>query len=279
MKKIVCGLLVIVCSLSVSVFAGTNTDNDQSIFKKARNSFEQKKYVESIEEYNKIPQTSDRYFLALEEKAWAHLQLDQYDKALAHTRTLTSSALTGLVGTEPFLLQALIQLKICDYVGVFQTLKDFKKYKRTQIEAIQSLAKTKQNGVSRKTLETWITNTEDWKQLGPALSQMPQLFYHDKIMLSAAKSKNMKALEDRLQKLAITENNENYRILQKLNLIEVESIQRVHIASEFNRKQGETIEKSSNDLVFKDSNEVWIDELDSYQATVNRCKKKSGRTM
>lgn len=236
----------------------------------ARKLFEQKKFAEAIQEYNKISQKSDRYFLAVEEKAWSHLHLDQFDKALGEVRTLTSPALTGLVGTEPFLLQALTQLKICDYVGVFQTLKDFKATKKDQVAAVQEIAKKKRNAVSRQTLDQWVLNIQDWKKLGPALALMPQLFYHDVIMVRAAKAKNFIALENRLQELAIIENNENFRILQKLNLIEVESMQRVHIATEFDRKQGETIEKDKSDLVFEDSSEVWLDELDSYQATINR---------
>ncbi len=254
-------------------------ESEQQIFKKARQLFEKKQFAESISEYNKITQGSDRYLLAVEEKSWAHLHLDQYDKALAGARTLTSPALSGLVGTEPYLLQAIAQLKICDYVAVFQTIKDFKQHKRAQVEAIQKIAKERRNTVSRQVLDQWILNPEDWKKLGPNLAQMPQLFYHDKEMLKSAKAKNFVAMEKRLQELAVFENNENYRILQKLNLIEVESIQRVHIASEFDRKQGETIEKGKDDLVFEDSDEIWLDELDSYQATVNRCKQKSGRTM
>lgn len=270
--------------LSSTVFAqeaglAAASSTEKQIFSTARSLFEQKKFAEALNEYNRIPRSSDRYLLAVEEKAWSHMHLDQYDKALAEARTLTSPALSGLVSTEPFLLQALAQLKICDYVGVFSTLKEFKTLKKAQVESIQQIAKNKRNSVSRQTLEQWIQNTDDWKKLGPALSQMPQLFYHDVVMLRAAKAKNFIALENRLQELAVLENNENYRIIQKLNLIEVESVQRVHIASEFDRKQGETIEKGSHDLVFKDSKEVWLDELDSYQATVNRCKKKSGRTM
>ncbi len=284
MIKKIAALTISTMMLSSTVFAqnaglAAMSSTEKQIFTNARSLFEQKKFAEALVEYNKIPRSSDRYLLAVEEKAWSHMHLDQYDKALGEARTLTSPALSGLVGTEPHLLQALAQLKICDYVGVFNTLKDFKANKRVQIEAIQQIAKNKRNSVSRQTLDAWVQNIEDWKKLGPALSQMPQLFYHDVVMIRAAKVKNFIALENRLQELAVLENNENYRILQKLNLIEVESVQRVHIATQFDRKQGETIEKGEHDLVFKDSNEVWLDELDSYQATVNRCKKKSGRTM
>jgi hypothetical protein len=98
-------------------------------------------------------------------------------------------------------------------------------------------------------------------------------------MLRAAKIKSVPAMEKRLQELAKVENDENYRILQKLNLIEVESIQRVHMESKFTHVQGQ-VQPGKDDLVFEDDkNDVWLDELNSYQAKVSRCAKKSGRTM
>lgn len=275
MKNVLLSLLLILTASTSWADQG-----EQKILSNARKLFEQKNFNEALNEYQKIPNKSDRYLIVLEEKAWTYIHLNQYDKALAASRTLTSPALSGLTTTEPFLLKALIQLKICDYVGVFQTLKEFKTQKRDQIIAIQEIAKTRQNSISRSTLEKWMANTEDWKSLGPALAKMPQLFYHDKGMLAAAKNKSISQMERRLQELAVFENNENHRILQKLNLIEVEGVQRVHIASQFNQKQGETLDKSEDDLVFKDSkDDVWLDELDSYQATIDRCQKKSGRTM
>ena len=150
---------------------------------------------------------------------------------------------------------------------------------RVQIEAIQQIAKNGRNAVSHATLEKWMQKPEDWKAIGPFLPQMPQLFFHDEIMLRAAAAKNMPAMEHRLQELAKIDNNENYRILQKLNLVEVESIQRVHMESKFTGTQG-GVKPGTDDLVFDDNkNDVWVDELNSYQAKVSLCQKKSGRTM
>jgi len=275
MKKCL-GLLILILSFSRLAVA---EDSDKATLSKARDLFEKKQFNEAILEYNKIPKSSDRWLLAIEEKAWAYMHLEQYDKAWAEARTLTSPALTGLTTTEPFLLRALTELKMCDYLAVFQTLKDFKQLKRMQIEAIQQLAKNGRNAVSHATLEKWMQKPEDWKAIGPFLPQMPQLFFHDEIMLRAAAAKNMPAMERRLQELAKTDNNENYRILQKLNLVEVESIQRVHMESKFTGTQG-GVKPSKDDLVFDDNkNDVWVDELNSYQAKVSLCQKKSGRTM
>lgn len=276
MKNLITGILIIL----FSVTAMAKGSSEQQTLSKARKLFEQKNFKEALVEYEKITTQSDRYLMVLEEKAWTYIHLDQMNKALAASRTLTSPALSGLTTTEPFLLRALVQLKLCDYLGVFQTLKDFRTQKREQVVAIQEIAQKQRNSISRQTLEQWIKDTSNWKALGPNLAKMPQLFYTDSLMLAAAKAKNMSRLEKRLQQLAVVENNENHRILQKLNLIEVEGVQRVHIASQFNNKQGESLDKSDDDLVFKDSkDDVWLDELDSYQATVDRCEKKSGRTM
>lgn len=275
MMKRICFVFL---SLTISV-ASAMADTEQESFSKARALFEQKKFNEAIAIYDKIPVKSDRWLLAVEEKAWAYMRLDQYDKAIAEARTLTSPALNALTGTEPYLLKALIELKSCDYVAVFNTLKDFKSRKRSQIDAIQTLSKTGSNAVSGAVLDVWMQNPSDWKVLGANIGLMPQLFYKDVIMLRAADAKNKSAMTKRLKELAVVENNENFRILQKLNLIEVESVQRVHIATQFNAKQGEKIERGEHDLVFDDTDEVWLDEIGSYQATINRCQKKSGRTM
>lgn len=254
--------------------------SEKQLLSSARKNFEQKKFEEALKDYEQIPASSDRYLLVLEEKAWTYIHLDQMNKALAAARTLTSPALNGLTSIEPFLLRSLVLLKICDYVGVFQTLKDFKTQKKEQIIEIQNLAQNGVNSISQGALQQWMNNPEDWKSLKTQLGKLPQLFYHDKIMLQAAHKKDIVRLKKRLQELAIVENNENHRILQKLNLIEIESVQRVHIATQFNDRQGKTLDKSQDDLVFKDSrDDVWLDELDSYQATIDRCEKKSGRTM
>ena len=100
-------------------------------------------------------------------------------------------------------MRALVQLKICDYVGVFQTLKDFRAQKKAQIVAIQEIAQQGRNSVSQRTLEKWSQNTSDWKSLGPSLAQMPQLFYLDKPLINAAKEKNMAKMEKRLKELAV----------------------------------------------------------------------------
>ncbi len=276
MKTLITSVLLIL----FSVTALAKGSSEQQTLSKARKLFEQKNFKEALVEYDKIITQSDRYLMVLEEKAWTYIHLDQMNKALAASRTLTSPALSGLTTTEPFLLRALVQLKLCDYLGVFQTLKDFRTQKREQVVAIQEIAQKQRNSISRQILEQWMKDTANWKSLGPNLAKMPQLFYTDSFMLAAAKAKSLSRLEKRLQQLAVVENNENHRILQKLNLIEVEGVQRVHIATQFNNKQGETLDKSDDDLVFKDSkDDIWLDELDSYQATVDRCEKKSGRTM
>lgn len=274
MKNLFCVLFSLIAFVS-----SAHAESEQATFSKARKLFADKKFTQALDLYNQIPVKSDRWLLAVEERAWTQMHLNNYDKALADARTLTNPALTAITGTEPFLLKALVELSICDYVAVFKTLKEFKLQKREQVTQIQDLAKKGVNNVSQATLEKWMLNVDDIKALGSNINFMPQLFYKDKIMVTAAKAKSMSTMQKRLKELATIENNENYRIVQKLNLIEVESIQRVHMLSKFDAKQGEKIERSKDDLVFKDSEEVWLDEIGSYQATINRCTKKSGRTM
>jgi hypothetical protein len=253
--------------------------DEQKIMREARTSFENKKFEQAVSLYAKIPTSSDRWFLAVEEKAWAYMRMDQYDKALAELKTLTSPVFAGLVGTEPFLMKALIYLRSCDYVGVFDSLKEFKTLKKNQLAAIQNLAKTGANEASGAAMQKWMQNPDDWRKLGPDLNSLPLLFFHDREMLRLAKSKDLGGLQRRLQDLAKVDQADNFRVVQKLNLIEIEAIQRVHLATKFDRVQGAKVERDADDLVFKDDGDVWIDELNSYRAQLDRCERKSGRTL
>lgn len=277
MIRLILSTLFAMTILSGSAFA---LSEEQVVFTQARTLFEQQKYEDAIKLYDRVPAKSDRWLLAVEEKAWAHIQLKQYDKAIALAHTLTSPAFNAMTSTEVYLLRALVELKLCDYQAVFRTLKTFKVQKRSQVESLQKLAKTGRNEFSGEALTKWIENANKWQQMGPLLAHMPQLFFRDEKMVDAAAHRDMNGMTKRLQELAKMDHNENYRTLQKMNLIEIEAVQRAHIETKLADKQGEPGDRSDDELVFKHSNnDQWLDEVNSYEATVNRCQKKSGRTM
>lgn len=102
-------------------------------------------------------------------------------------------------------------------------------------------------------------------------------------MLTGRESaKAMTRLQKRLQVLARRENDENFKMLQKLNLIEVETIQRVHAdlhADPNTYKKGQFADINQDQLEFPDDGNPWMDELDKYQTRVNSCPRNVRRKM
>ena len=89
-------------------------------------------------------------------------------------------------------------------------------------------------------------------------------------------------LQERVKALAQTETDENFKIVQKLNLIEIETIQRIHADRELDKNsytKGKFKQASVDDMVFPDDGQPWMDELDKYQVRVNSCPQDLRRKM
>ncbi len=89
---------------------------------------------------------------------------------------------------------------------------------------------------------------------------------------------NESQIEKRVQVLAKIEADEVARILQKMHLLEAEAVQRVHYPFKLAKNEVKKDKKNSTDqLVFKANDEVWIDELNNYQANIKNCRPFLGR--
>ena len=120
---------------------GTRTDRE--LLKSARVLFEKKQYEQAMALYVQIPQASDYWVEALEERAWTHVHLKEHDQALANLKTLLAPPVKSEIGAEPYLLSTLIQLRLCNYNELFKVMKRFKEDIRPRHEAMQALAKTR----------------------------------------------------------------------------------------------------------------------------------------
>ncbi len=80
----------------------------------------------AIKYYEKVPDSSDYWFEAQEEKGWAYLRKGQTQDTIAITQSLNHSSVVWLSGPEASFLRSLAQLKVCDYKGVVKTLENFK---------------------------------------------------------------------------------------------------------------------------------------------------------
>jgi hypothetical protein len=283
----------------------------------ARKMFEKGDFKKALTRYDQVEKGSDLWLEAVEEKGWSHYRQNDVQKALAQTKTLLSPTFLPIVGAEPFFLQSLSLLKICDYKGILETHKLFKETQKPRLTDIQKLA----DGGTNQALQDLALKADRFPleitEVGKEATQLPRLFYRDvvvqksllrmkmaeegiPVLTDAAGGKyrtlaqktilrlrknaeNAKAnLKARISKLAAIENEENFKILQKLNLIEVETIQRVHIDQKLDQNtysQGKFAKTDNEHLVFPDDGSPWIDELDKYQVQVKACPQNLRRKM
>ncbi|MBX2988664.1 MAG: hypothetical protein KF802_12275 [Bdellovibrionaceae bacterium] len=291
--------------------------DEKSAMLKARTLFEQRKYDAAIAQYNRIPKSSDSWLEAVEEKGWSYLRKDDVQGALAQTKTLLSPAFRAVVGSEPFFLQSLAHLKICDYKGSLETLTTFSESQKARIDDIQKLAASGHNEALQNVIDKADAFPLSFHDVGENAKTLPRLFYRDVsvqkyilrikmaeagvpvIQEALASSKDRllqtillrleknaanarELLRDRMKKLAQNETNENFRMVQKLNLIKVEVTQRVHTDQGLDKNsfaRGRFNEAGEDDLIFADDGRPWIDELDKYQVKVNSCPQNIRRKM
>ncbi|WP_374001149.1 hypothetical protein [Bdellovibrio bacteriovorus] len=279
--------------------------------KKARLAFSKGQFDESLKLYNQIPKGSDYWFEAIEEKGWAYFRKNDAEKALAQTKTLISPQFGEVVNSEAYFLRSLTQLKICDYKGVFETHEAFKERQKNRVLEVQKLAETGMNESFAKVLSRTVNFPLKASDVAESLLTLPVLYYKDldlqKEMLrfkvsekalailkdrntqptlqsqvSKIQQESFAKLKNRMKQLAKDESEANFRIVQKLNLIEVEAIHRIHtdmkLAQELYSK-GDFNKTGEDQLVFMDDGRPWIDELDKYDVAAKTCPQNIRRKM
>lgn len=284
---------------------------NKEALKKARLQFGKGAFVEAISSYNLIPRANTYWLSAVEEKGWSYFRQENYEKALAQTKTLLAPQFAEIANAEAYLLQSLTQLKICDYKGVFETHTVFKEKQKTRILEVQNLAKSGWN----EALETLLKKADKLpltlEDMGDAVQHLPLMIFKDvefqkQILryktseaaiasavvdskynslinnLEKFKDNSLSSLKKRVQALAQNETDKNFKIIQKLNLVEVEAIQRIHTdmnLSEDAYKKGKFQTVADDKLIFIDDGKPWIDELDKFEVTAKTCIKGIRRKM
>lgn len=134
----------------------------------------QKGYLDaSIDYYEKIPKKSQYWFVAREEQGWAFLRKAEPQNAMAISKTLVNDSFLGEVGPEAHYLQALAQLKVCDYSEVVKTLNTFKAHFRPRAEMLMSLKKSPKNENSQKAVRLTGDLPAKNIRLGALVKQLP----------------------------------------------------------------------------------------------------------
>ncbi len=277
---------------------------------KARSVFAKGDYAAALALYNEIPKSSDLWLQSVEERGWAQFRQGDFEKAIAQAKTLLSPQLVNVADNEGFFLQSLSQLRICDYVGVLETNKKFKDTQREKLVQLQKLTETGTNAE----LESILTSVDAFPlaftALNSAPAKLPLLFYRDievqkQILkyriattamqtvastkmsslankLQSVKNDSYTLLKARIATLAQEDINSSAMIVQKLNLIEVEAIQRIHSdlgIKENLYKKNDFKQAKDDQLVFMDDDRPWIDELDKYEVAAKVCPRDIRRKM
>lgn len=291
---------------------------DRVALEKARDLFAKGQFEAAIESYNQVGKDSPNWLEAIEEKGWAFHRQGDFEKSLAQTKTLVTPVFLPIVGSEAFFLKALNELKICDYKEIFKTTQLFKETQRERIVRLQEMSKKGSTAALASVVAKATTFPLTAATMGEDVKTLPHLFYRDQALqrhllalkfaeaarnlksvpaktaqLGKARDKAVARIEKagagalqragkRLAILAKVETTENFEIVQKLNLIEIETIQRIHtdlgIDKESFRK-GKFRSVSRDELVFPDDGHPWMDELDKYEVQANICPQDLRRRM
>lgn len=122
-----------------------------SIF--ARMKFQEKKFRDAIFVYKMIPSTSKFWVESVEERAWADLNLGDFEQAMSLYHTLSAEALSEVVGPEAFLIGAISSLRICDYKSAFDDIKLFKTRFKPRIQKLNKTIASESDSTKGKNAE------------------------------------------------------------------------------------------------------------------------------
>jgi hypothetical protein len=284
---------------------------DKALMEKARKLYAKGQYDEARALYDQVAKGSTYWLQAVEEKAWTFYRQNQIDASLAQAKTLLAPQFAGYVGSEAYFLRSLANLKVCNYKEVFETNRLFKEKQKPRLAEIQNLSKTGMNDAVAKILTSTENFPMNFSEVSEAANHLPQLFYKDiefqrqlmrykltekalAVLKAEGNSENLQAsfektkaasqanLQARMKQLAVQETNDNFKIIQKINLVEVEAIQRLHIDVDMDKKlfkKDDFSQTNADQLVFVDDGRPWIDELDKYQVRVKACPQNIRRKM
>lgn len=293
----------------------TYVGRDEIVINLARIYFQMKDFKTALDYYSQVPKSSDFWLESVEEKAWTYLREEKYGEALAQVQTLLSPVFFGQIGPEPYFLASMANLKVCDYEGVLKASQNFKERYRLTANRISSLAETGDSDALRRALKRIDQSTGpiNYAAVGADAASLPRQFYRDEfvrrelsyrraLLKEIDTARTMKsafarakiepwirrATENanlaqnraisRIVTLAKVDVKEVNDIIQKLRIMEGDVIQRILIAEKSRSKPEKGLSlpsKNDDELVFPATREVWVDEVDKYQAAVKGCDRPS----
>jgi hypothetical protein len=259
--------------------------NDQIQITRGRILFQKGDFNGAIAAYQAVPKSSEYWFEALEEEAWAYIRLQQPDKATGKLTTLLSPVFQTWVGPETYFAANFTALKTCDYPTIFRLGKQFKERHAVRIMELETLSEKGTNAQVTAVLPRLESGEMRFTAFAKEAGSLPRFFWRDEFLrrhianiqaLKMAKadiSSHRKELVNRLQALAKAELSEYRTVIHKMHIIEAEVIQRMYLDESLKgiRPELPRASQDPNVLHFPYTDELWLDEIDSYQARVKSC--------
>lgn len=272
----------------MKAFADSKTD--LQTMNTARKQYAEKQLDKAIETYSSISKASEYWPLAIEERAHTYGKKGEYNKAIADLTTLFSPLLEKSIGPEPYFTAALTYLKLCQYSKVYDLIQKFKSNMRPRIISLTEIVDGKGND---KIFDAAIKlRTGEYNALAYAKdsADLPLLFHLDsKVNYEIRKNFNNDndSLVNRVKMLAQMDLDEITKNLKKLQLVEIEVMQRLR--SQEKQKDSKRVEIgkiNQKDMQLKfpyneNEREIWIDEIDNYQVKAKGCpvENKQGKSI
>ncbi len=277
---------------------------------RGRLQFQLKRHQQAIRSYQRVSKKSDYWAISLEEQAYTYTVMGKPGLGLAKLKSLFTPVLAPFAGAEPYMLTAFNQEQNCDYISSFKTVTN---YKKTFIPRARSLKKLAGHQMTQQ-LRTLLSNKQSfsWENLGSNIELLPTNIYTDKFLIKYFNTKNAlvndlvkmrqfgvngeiiersrntadkkipyydRQITERIAYLASKDLKTISNITKKMHLIEAEIIQQLHIKKDIKKASGFSRPNSREVLVFPDDGEVWLDEIDKYNASIGFCNKKRGKTL
>ncbi len=230
----------------------------------ARLNYQDRKFTIARDMYQSVSRSSDFYLLAQEELAWTYLQLKEEQKAVAVLTSLTNPLFKDVIGPEPFYTLSFNYWWTCQYPKVLQTNSLFKERFMDRVRKLQLAHSSK--------ADLDITTT---------INLLPLSARKDHQLIMAHASRDKLQTQKRMRTLIKRELDTFEVLTQKLHLLEAEVIQAVHTDSPFlhtteaKQKSQRNSKNRQEILTFPARDEVWIDEIFSLNASVDRCSQET----
>ncbi|MCC6278668.1 MAG: hypothetical protein IT289_12200 [Oligoflexia bacterium] len=272
-------------------------DQNQVLLAVARIFYQENRLDLSAKYFRMIDKSSDYWLDSVEERAWITTKQKAYDKTLADLTTTLSSLWENKTGPESFFLAMFSNLKLCDYKRIFELTSLFKKRFLPRVVALQDLERRGFNDASQYVIDEFKDGDHPKINSERAL-KLPRFVDRDELLkreaealqivedeqkengnaLTSVSLMNIKnRIATRFKQLARADLEEIKKNLTKIQLVEAEAIQRMHLNPKLAEKKGRSkISDGLSTIEFPYDEEVWLDELDNYHVDARGCPTKGG---